>query len=354
MNSISNCDNNSYQLSSFNSSYKLVEKENADQKTIEDVEYNSLPKISPKSGMVKKIAKKIARFVFLPLSPLLNIIQIFTLLLYPSLGVPEELKEKEFTPLIKERYNEIEKNIKAVAKKAGLTCSHKIKLYVTKELGVSPAATGLAFAKPIMLLSPEYLLKPEDLPSHLNLKKLENKAINEDQWVIEFEKWINKDFLHYTPKNPKSQLEVDSRRGALKLWLNIFRDQSSYQKTLEFIYGHELGHINHADSLKHCLVDFGWKILSILTGGPLIFLKEKILRAVQRSFEKTADLFSAKVTGYSAYGAKFFEYYQEDLKKRRIKYPQLANKIDENGDHINSTHPKNSERISYLYAAAAA
>jgi Peptidase family M48 len=316
-------------------------------------EYDILPRL-PRTKTAAKIAKfflKILTIIILPL----GIAETIAGSCVPRRLVKKLLvKNNEMSPLCQQRMRETEKKIQDLAEKWGLKNSKKIKLLLARKIGVSPAACGTPFAHPTVFLSAEYLVKPEDLPEHLTLSKLDNGTLTEDQWIDQFEKWLFSSFMPTFDKKPKSKLEWDSRRESLKMWLNTFRNQKQFKDEIKFILGHELAHIKHSDSVKRIWQNFGLRFFSVITGGLLLVLTNKIGRALSRIAEKKADLFSARKTGKAKAGIQFFSNVQEVRKRIGKKYSEIAKVIDESGDPIKpSTHPKESERIRYLTPSAA-
>jgi hypothetical protein len=236
---------------------------------------------------------------------------------------------------------EREKKIHDLAKTIGFARPNYIKV-VIGNAGSSPAATGTPLLKSVVIMPPEYLLKPEELPEHLKLSKLDAQEITEDQWIKEFEQWLPSHFVTNSIKKAKSKFEIDSRRMFMKVWLQLFRNQDVYNKSVEFILGHELAHIKNCDGLKAASVCFAWDMLSFATGGIIALLSDKVTKAASRGYEKAAEKFSANKTGNGQAGSLFFQYILNGNKSLLNKYPELRH------SSTDSSHPSEVERIRYL------
>lgn len=308
-------------------------------------EFNTLPRLPVEKKPT--VAEKIGAFIAEVIKPYMLIIS--QLFLSKNIIKKITLNSRTITPLAQTRLRETEQKIQALAQRMGLGFSNKIQVHLTKTSPSSPAATGTPCA-PHILLPAECLVKPEDLPEHLQLEKLKSNQISEEVWLQQFDEWLHKDFLNLPRKLPTSQFEADQHMAIRKAWLKGFKNQEQYHKINEFVLGHELSHITHSDVLAKGFALLGWHILSVLTFGLLFIFKDKVMLALDRKHEKRADLFGAAKTGQTQGGIEFFKHFQEAEETIKMKYPELRDKFIQRA--AQDPHPALAERIRYLEAVA--
>ena len=219
------------------------------------IDYESLPVLPEKNTgkavghFFKKVAITVLKMTVIGAVAIFAIKQLAETLIRLNCS----LQNRNLTPLGKQRLQETEKKIRALAKKAGFENYQQIKLSVQKT--GSPAA---AIGKATIITSPEYLVQPKDLPEELKLSRLDKNELTEEEWVVKFNAWVGRNILTEKKSTPKSQFEVDATLAYGKAFLRLYRDQKGFKKGFEAVVGHELGHCSHRHSLKTSLADFGW------------------------------------------------------------------------------------------------
>lgn len=242
------------------------------------------------------------------------------------------------------RLHEAEEKVQEIAKKMGIVHPDKIKVYIILKSLDSPAATGIPAASPTIILPPEWLLHPGDLPDYLKLERLDAHAIEEEEWLQDFELWLTKIFVNFNNDYP-TQFDADLRKCRLKAWLQLFKNPDLYEKALEAILGHELAHIHYHHMLKLPLCKLGLQALSIHLFWPLLLCTNFVMDAYKRHLEKEADIHSARILKHPNELIVFLKEFEESIKELEKKYPELINyrKI-----FTRSSHPPLSKRTQYL------
>lgn len=306
-----------------------------------DGTYDSLPQFEAEGSRIKRVAKKILEIIG-DVTLLIPIIKLLAALILarPCIKLCSSKLMKNLTPIAAQRLQEREKKIQEIAEKVGISKPKKIKLFLLK-CGSPAAATGDS----TLIISPEYLVKPEDLPPELKLERLDKNQISEEEWVVKFNKWLRTSFCPQEIKPYKSKVAVDADIASTKAWLGQFRNQTTYEKNIEGVVGHELGHCYYNHTTKLAFANFGLSLLSISTLGFALIFKEHLMTSLKNKYEKQADLFSAEKFGPEGL-INFFSALQEAGKSLLTKYPGIC---DVNGDNPKDRdHPPLSARISYL------
>ena len=304
------------------------------------IDYDSLP-VLPKQKLgqtVLKICGNVALAVFK--MTIIGAIALFAIKNLAEVFLRLNLKPEKLTSLGQQLLQEREIKIRSIARKAGFADYQKIKLGVI-ECG-SPAA---AIGKATLSTSPEYLVKPEDLPEELKLSRLDDNELTEEEWVVMFNEWVRTDIMVEKNKDPKSQLELDVSIVYGKAFLNLLRDQNEYKKGYKSVVGHELGHCFNRHSLKTSLADLGWDLLALPTLGISTLFQDKVLEPLHRKHEIEADLYSQDKFGSDGL-VSFFTQYSECGKVLHEKYPHKYD--DKGGNKSDHQHPHLGERILYL------
>ena len=295
--------------------------------------------------------KQLFKFGFEPLRNVLTAIWAPALTAAYPLSLSKTFQPARLSQKCVETQTSTEQKIQALAKKMGIISSEKIKVCVagneSGRLGENffPAAMGSTYRQPVVLMQPQWLLNPEDLPSNLSVDRINAKTISVDEWISNFEFWLLNEFTEgHDPFS--SKLTVDTYRLCLQLWLKAFCNQELYQKLTDFLLGHELGHIHHADHLKNCLATLGLQLLAF----PLTPFVPQILNAVNNcSSEKRADLFSVDHLGGEEAAIWFFQEVQKIQTILAEKYPELViEKKQTVLSRFDKTHPSPAERIKYI------
>jgi hypothetical protein len=236
---------------------------------------------------------------------------------------------------------------RALAIKAGIHCP-KLMVRVLTNHGAGssyPAASGSAFHQPSIHIPPQWLLKPDDIPPRLSLTQLSSCSdpLIVDQWIKSFSFWLTEQFIQ--DKKPASQLEADLYTEHLKLWLKAFLDQNLYQAVFNFMIGHELGHIYHADQPKRALIKLCLQMLTF----PMFPFTSQAANVFTRHCERRADLFSVNKLGERNAALWFFQELQNIRQPIVEKYPEIEEMEKLRLlNYLNQTHPTLAERIDYL------
>lgn len=235
----------------------------------------------------------------------------------------------------------MERRIQHIAKIAGCTNPEKFKA-VTFDTGYPAAAAG----QYTIIISIEQLVKPEDLPNELDLKKLENGEISEAEWLISFKKWKRNNFSYETKAIPHiSQDAIDYEIMRSKAFLKQLKNKENKDKIFDAIICHELGHCKYRHTLKRTWIIFAWKLLTPLTLGISSIFEKKLIHTVYRKQEKEADLFSAKKIGTQGL-TLFFQACLDLGKALHHKYPE---RYDRHGNSLrDKNHPPMTERMASL------
>lgn len=309
--------------------------------------YDSLPRFERKAVRIKKVAKKI----LLAIRDITLLIPIITAIggvffVRPIMKYHTREAMKRLSSLGTQRFQEKEKIIQEIARKAGIPKSDQLKLFLMRDIQSPAAAVGNLE----MLVSPEYLVKPEDLPSELKLERLDKNEISEEVWVVKFNKWLDTSFLLQKRKPYKSRYAVDKDIAYKIAWLRQFRFQARYEKNFEGLVAHELGHCYYGHSKKLAITNICLSLLSIPTLGLASIFKKRLMTPLKNAHEKQADLFSAEKFGPEGL-INVFSAFQETGKTLHAKYPE---RFDATGNNLKDRyHPAFSERIAYLQKLSA-
>lgn len=308
------------------------------------IEYDLLPLEVRKSNS-QKISCVVEKSVFTVIkltvigAIALFIIKFLTHILIRNASQFLTVDNKTVTPLGGQRLGETEKKVHAIARKAGLPNANELKLLLNKT-GEQPALVGLS----TLVLPPEYVVKPEDLPEELNLIHLDNLELTEEEWIIKFDDWLHKNIVKGEVRF-KSQFEVDSFIERGKAFLRIFRDQKVYDKTFEALIGHEIGHYAKHHTIIGAIVDLGWDLIALPTLGISTFFNDKVLSIFYKKIEKEADLYSKSKFGSEG----LIRYLHENVQLGKYLHSKYPHKYDEHGeDRLDLNHPPLGERIKYL------
>lgn len=250
--------------------------------------------------------------------------------------------KNQLSPVAKKRLAEMEKRIQRIAKIAGFTEPERFKA-VTFDAGYYAAAAGHS----TIIISIEQLIKPEDLPSALHLRKLETGEITEAEWLVSFKKWKRQNFSNENNSHlPTSQAAVDYEIACSKAFLQQLKDNENEEKKFDAIICHELAHCKYRHTAKRAWATFAWKLLTPLTLGISSIFEKKIMNKLCRKQEKEADLFSAKKMNNAQGLNLFFNSYLGIGKSLHQKYPE---QYDRYGNNLkDKKHPFITERIAYL------
>lgn len=306
-----------------------------------DGKYYSLPVLPKKDHCLKTVAIKIFKILMeITLIPAIGILILSLKARWTVKFVTQETM-KHLSPLAIQRLKERENKIRELAKKAGITHADKFKLYAWSNFK-SPAG---ALGSSTIVIAPEYLVQPKDLPDDLKIERLEKNELSEEMWIIKFNKWLKTSFCPQEIKPFQSQLEVDGMLAFGKVWLNQFRNRKIFKTNFKAMMGHELAHCKYGHTTKHAFARFGWSLISILTLGISSLFEKHVLSPLYQRSEKEADIFSAKKFGAAGLINVFTEY-AAACKTLHKKYPLF---YDAKGNSLTDyAHPSFNDRIGYL------
>ncbi len=216
---------------------------------------------------------------------------------------------KNLSPLVKQRLQETQQRVRAIAKKAGIVHPERFKIVPGNTLG--------AVGKGTLVIPPPQLMKKEELPPDVQRCAIFLKD-------------------HFVPHKKESYSSS---------WLKLALDNSS-KEMFEAGIGHELGHCVLRHSQRKSWVRFGWRLLSLPTFGISTLFEKRMMQKLSRKHEKEADLFSAKKLNGAAGIIAFFSKRLEEGKERYKQYPE---KYDAKGNYLaDKDHPHLTQRIAYL------
>lgn len=308
--------------------------------------YAQLPRLVIDEKPVVKILCKTHKIILdvLLIRPILLLIMTFwsRLILFYEI---ESINDKKLSPLAKLRLTEMKSRVQALAKKAGIANPQKLKVFTFCCLGGPIAASS---DSKTIIVRIEELVKPQDLPSELQLERVDRREISEEEWVVKFRQWTTQNFLieNSIKKSYKSQAHVDLDIAFGKYFLKQFRNYEQNKRTLDAIIGHELGHCKNNHATKRTWAAFGWRLLSPFTLGISSFFENRVLNKLSQRYEKESDLFSAKKCHGAEALSNFLYSYLDISKSLHRKYPEV---YDSRGNNLkDKRHPLLSDRITYL------
>lgn len=310
------------------------------------INYDSLPArppAAPKKGYMARVFSVIATMTVI--GPVAMLSLKLLVIRSPQLF----FKEKSITPFAEERLKEVEKNVQNMAATVGIKHPNKIKVVLTKQnIGGVAAAAG----KKLVMVAPEFLLRPEDLPEELKLSRLDKGEITEQEWILKFAKWRDSKAFTSGGNRPNSQAEVDGILAYSKSVLHQMRNPKDRNQMHAAVLAHELGHCKKNHSRQKALATFGWDLLALPTLGISMLFEKKVMNKFSRKQEKEADMISLKANRSGDGLIKFFDDILVAGQTLHTKYPKRYDAQGNNiGDH---GHPKLTKRVAYLTAASAA
>lgn len=315
-----------------------------EQNLLSEGRYRLLPRLAPKRSKTPLI--KALHKVGNAIKDMLFIFSIFELIhrLFSEQRIRQSITIDHLSPLAKKRLAEMERRIQHIAKIAGFTEPQKFKA-VTFDTGYPAAAAG----RSTIIISIEQLVKPEDLPNELSLRKLNGGEISEAQWLVTFKKWKRTNFSNENDSPPHiSQAAVDYEIARSKAFLKQLKNRENKEKIFDAIIWHELGHCGYRHTLKRSWAIFAWKLLTPLTLGISSIFEKRMMNKLCRKQEKEADLFSAKKFNGTQGLTLFFQACLDLGRSLHKKYPE---RYDRHGNSLKDrNHPPITERMAYLTA----
>lgn len=305
------------------------------------IDYDKLPILPKKWGIeyAKRTIKKVA-LITLKMTVMgavaLLVLKIIVATITRDVLSYQHLSVKGMICLI-----ETERKVRAIAKKAGIVNSEKIALRVMK-IESPLAATG----RSTLIITPAYLIRRQDLPKELQLARLDNKELTEEEWIVKFNKWVDSSiYTEEKPEKIKSQLEIDIsiEYGRTVLW--GLKNPELFEKIFEGVVGHELGHCFYHHSLKKFFAEFAWDLLALPTLGISTLFQDKVLAPLYKKDELEADRFSQ--SKFEPYG--LIKFFKQDIKVKKKLYTKYPSRYDSNGEIISChSHPSTTQRIKKL------
>lgn len=244
-------------------------------------------------------------------------------------------------PHMLKRLAKKEMQIQQIAKNAGIRDWKRFKAVIGNSF-VSEAA----LYRSTIILPPDDLIKPKDLPPSLKLERLDKGEITKTDWIIQFAKWFPEEYCKEPKKVFISQFGVDKRILSSLRFLNSLQRPELRQKNYQALIGHELGHCELRHTFKYEAVAFALQLLAWPTLGLYRLFYAKTLEKLSRSHEKQADLFCAKRVGK---GQDLANEYKAYLKLMKHLHPLYPERYDPKGNDLTDVlHPPLSERVKHL------
>jgi hypothetical protein len=240
------------------------------------------------------------------------------------------------------------------------------------EFNESPCAI---FPTNIVKIPAWFLFKYDDIPQRFQIATMDDPRLTDPRFLNEFSDWMNEKLF----EAGLSSVVRPIHHGVLQIVIKLMHDPDLYEKSKDFVLGHELAHLDHDQTqLQASLSLLG------ITGGIFLFsLALAIIPFVQLTIsvtviavavivsissvlgwmnkgglpvslpsveeEKKCDLDSVKALQDANGGIYWFETYRRHNLAFRRQNSASAQDIDAWGNDLNDKkHPPWTERIAYL------
>lgn len=304
---------------------------------LSDDRYSTLPNYK-KNNPTKKFFKELAVVakdltVILPVAQLILALSIAPLYRF---SLKSNIKPHMIKPLSKK-----ELEIREIAKKMGIRDWNRFKVLIGKSF-----SSEAALHRSTIILPPNDLIRPKDLPASLKLERLKSGEITETEWIVNFVKWLNETYCGKKKKIYTSQFSVDRAIVLGSAMLKSFCNPENRQNEFEATIGHELGHSELKHSFKYISLAFALQLLAWPTFGLYKLFYDKVLEKLSRYNERQADFYCLKKLGRQKELSAALQRYIDCQKFLHPLYPKFFNA---QGDSLGDKgHPPLSERIKYL------
>ncbi len=254
-----------------------------------------------------------------------------------------------------ERVKELKERVADYKKKISFTDKTDLSLIGYK--------TAHADCKNKMIALPSWiLLKYEDIPARFLIDDVNDPRLFNESFLDEFAAWIDE-------KLKDSGLFLrrpDSSTGLLQKLILLLRDRDLFEKSKDFILGHELGHMVYNNERKFslgvitagiialCLSLLAIPFLNLFVGLigagiAIVILSAGIRRLPSLSpveQEKQADCEALSKLKDARGGIYYFD---TELKVNQRLHSLGEPDFDANGNRLhNTTHPALTDRLDYL------
>lgn len=239
------------------------------------------------------------------------------------------------------------------------------------------------FPENTMQIPSWFLFRAEDIPVRFHIANLDDPRMTDPNFLNQMADWMNEKIR----EAGLTSLCRPADRGVLQHVIKLLRDPSLYEKSRDFIIGHEMAHLAHSlemdktSSIQDILETLCFA--GIVTGILFLFLAVAFLPFVTVSVtltiagvaiaisgisciawfnraakppapsdveeEKNADLDSVKALKDASGGVYYFETSRQHNLAIRLTNSERRNRIDAQGNNLgDKKHPPLSDRIAYL------
>ncbi len=275
------------------------------------------------------------------------------------------------------RLGEIKSKIQSLESRMGVQKPVEVKFCPFAE---SPHAL---LRENVIQLPSWFLLRYDDIPERFRLASVDDPRVTNQDFLNDLAGWINGKLQ----EAGISHLVRPADYGILQSTIMMLRDPELFEKSKDFILGHELAHLNHtqveqskfySDKVQEAVFGGGLIggilllvlsvsllpyipiVISLVAGGIGLALSigscvnalktpasTSEINAVAE--EKHADLDSADALQDARGGIYRFDTLRIHHLGIRRTNPSMRDRIDEHGNNIGDTkHPSLTERIAYL------
>jgi hypothetical protein len=238
-----------------------------------------------------------------------------------GINATESLKEIEPLKKIKERrlnrLSAIEELILSLGQPLDYLLPSINALMLPDPYDMLPGVQGSKFLLPALCL-----LDNEELPSHLRITDPLDPRLNDPVWFDQFGLWLEE---HLGTKAKKPNF---LQRESFRLYIKFLQDPDKASKAIQFILGHELGHVvyRHKDPWS-----FLFEKTALVSASVLGMVISSSLRSKEESIQTIICKvsFGGLVGMTSLIGFRILKFLREN-KSREMQMDQFSFKINSN------------------------